>query len=270
MDKHLEKTKSLKASILSDAYSANYYRKDCHGHKEFNATQGDVLPKRLAYPLELAHLVPNMNVLDLGCGRGELSLHCARSGAQVWGLDYAQQALSFTKSLASLGTHKNKIAFQRASAVQLPFTDNCFDIIFMLDIIEQLYPSELTIALDEVRRVLKDNGRLIIHTMPNLWYYHFGYPFFKFFQMFRGKKLPNNPRARGAYSHLHVNEQTPWRLKKALITSQFQSRVWLKDVQDYNREQNHFVRRGMRWLTATPPFKWIFCNDILAIGIKRI
>ncbi len=268
MDKRVEKTNSIKPSIPPDAYLANYYRSDCHGHKEFKATRGDILPKRLAYPLKLAHLVPKMRVLDLGCGRGELTLHCARSGALAWGLDYSHQALNITKELAP-DRAQQKMAFQRASAVQLPFTSDSFDIVFMLDIVEHLYPPELTAALDEVRRVLKVDGRLIIHTMPNLWYYDFGYPIYRIFQMLRGKKLPKDPRARGAYPHLHVNEQTPWRLKKALNTCQLQSRVWLKDVQDYNHEPNHFVLRGMRWLTATLPFKWIFCNDILAIGTKR-
>jgi len=258
----------MPSSIPPEAYSEAYYRSDCHGHEEFHGSRGETLIQRLARPLKIAHLTAGMQVLDIGCGRGELVLHCARAGAQVWGLDYAQDALNFTKELAGAQSHE-KMAFQRAYTGQLPFASSSFDIIFMLDIVEHLHPSELTAALDEVRRVLKVNGKVIIHTMPNLQYYNFGYPIYRFFQLLRGKKLPKDPRERGSYAHLHINEQTPRRLKQVLKTSQFQTRVWLENIQDFNHESNPFIRQGMRWLTTRLPFNWIFCNDIFAIGTKR-
>ena len=265
MEKQRSLTHLKQSSIPSDEYSASYFHSDCHGYEEFNATHGVLLPKRLHYPLKLANLSANMRVLDLGCGRGELTFHCAKAGAYAWGVDYAEEALKFTRKLDAENVQQ-KMGFQRANAVNLPYANNSFDIIFMLDVVEHLFPSDLTASLDEVRRVLKNHGQIIIHTMPNLWYYNFGYPIFRIFQKIRGKNLPINPRARNPYTHLHVNEQSPIRIKKALKTSLFYSSVWLKNIQDYSLESNIVVRRWMRWLATEYPFKWIFCNDIFAIG----
>jgi hypothetical protein len=69
---------------------------------------------------------------------------------------------------------------------------------------------------------------------------------------------------------VHVNEQTPSRLKQALEESGFQARVWLASTVDYSYEPNRFVRWGMGFLTRAWPLRFIFCNDIFAIGEKTI
>lgn len=260
--------KSTLPPIQPEAYVTDYYASDCDGHEEFKASRGAILPKRIAHPLHLAQLKTGMRVLDLGCGRGELVLHAALAGTLAYGLDYAQAALDFTKNLTT-DHAQQAMAFQRAHTEWLPFANKSFDVVFMLDIVEHLHPHELAATLDEVWRVLKNDGKVLIHTMPNLWYYKIGYPIYRFFQRLRGQKLPKDPRARGTYAHLHVNEQTLWQLKKTLRSSRLQTRVWLEDVQDYSREPNPIVRQGMRLLTNKAPLKWVFCNDILAIGIKR-
>jgi hypothetical protein len=67
---------------------------------------------------------------------------------------------------------------------------------------------------------------------------------------------------------VHVNEQTPAGLRKALKESRFEARVWLAPTKSYEYESNPLVRRGMVFLVNTLPFKWAFCNDIFAIGTK--
>ena len=138
----------------------------------------------------------------------------------------------------------------------------------MLDIVEHLLPDELSAALGEVWRILKPGGQVIIHTMPNLWYYRIGYPIFRFIQGLRGEILPADPRQRWEYSHVHVNEQTPSKLRSTLLAYNFETRVWLQSTVSYEYESNDFVRRGMEFVTSTTPFRSIFCNDIFAIGLK--
>ena len=125
-------------------------------------------------------------------------------------------------------------------------------------------------ALEEAWRVLDDDGLLVIHTAPNRWYYQFGYPFYRLFQRLRGRKLPANPRDRFPCHHLHVNEQDPVRLRRALRKAGFESRVWLEKVSPpVLEEQSPLFQLVQRILVDVYPFRWVFRNDIFAIGRKR-
>ena len=255
----------LRNRVPDCAYTQEYYLTECAGHEEFITTQGEILPMRLSRPLEIADVQPRQRVLDIGCGRGEIALHCAQKGALVWGLDYAAAALRLTGSLPSA----QKLAFQQADACKLPFPARKFDTVFMLDVVEHLHPDGLHAALNEAWRTLKFGGRLIIHTMPNLWYYRCGYALFRLVQRIRGQTLPKEPGSRWDFAHLHVNEQQPLKLRKALLLSNFQPKIWLESTQNFQHESNSLIRAFMRGLTRIPPFKWIFCNDIFAVGTKR-
>lgn len=247
-------------------YTQDYYLNDCDGAKEFAVWRGEVLPKRLSRPIQIGDIQDGDRVLDIGCGRGEVARKCAQIGAQVWGLDYAPAALKISSTQPIDATLK--LVFIQANADALPFPDNCFDTIFMLDIVEHLLPVKLDSVLQQVYHSLKPNGRLIIHTMPNLRYYRLGYPMYRLVQRLRGQQLPKDPAARWNYSALHVNEQTPHQLRKTLHKIGFHTKVWLENLQSFQSEKNPFIRTVMLILTKLYPFKWIFCNDILAVATK--
>lgn len=257
--------------VPEGAYTRDYYETCCQGYEEFKSSRGGVLPMRLSVPLKLAKIHPGMRVLDIGCGRGEIVLQCARLGAKTWGLDYATEALNLAHEVITSDENRkdaNFMAIQKSKSDQLPFVEESMDVIFMLDIIEHLTPIELKNTLDEAYRILHPSGRLIIHTMPNLWYYRIGYPIYRYLQGLRGQLLPADPRARWQYSFVHVNEQTPRALRAELKNSKFQAKIWLYSVQDYSYEHNPIMRFGMDFLTRVYPFRWVFCNDIFAIGTR--
>ncbi len=262
------------APIPAEDYTLEYYETCCQGYEEFKSSGGERLPMRLAMPLELAQIKAGMRVVDIGCGRGELVLHCTRRGAYTWGLDYARPALGLAqqalKTVFAQSVPCASWALQQANASgALPFASGSVDVVFMLDVVEHLLPHELKAALDETWRILRPGGRLVVHTMPNLWYYHYGYPLYRLLQRLRGQHLPADPRARWKYSHVHVNEQTPTRLRRALLESGFKARVWLHPIQSYEYEDSRLVRVSMRALAHIYPFRWVFCNDIFAIGSNR-
>ena len=211
-----------------------------------------------------------MRVLDVGCGRGELALHCAQRGALVWGIDYAQAAIDLANEALAKApdTIQQRIELRQEDARALPFEDASVDIAFMLDVVEHLTPPELDRTLQEVFRVLKPGGRLIVHTMPNLWYYRFGYPLYRVLQRLRGEVLPPDPRDRWEFKEVHVNEQTPWALRQTLRHNSFRTRVWLRSTQQYDYERSPVVRAGMKFLVSAPLISLLFCNDIFAVAAK--
>jgi glycosyltransferase involved in cell wall biosynthesis/ubiquinone/menaquinone biosynthesis C-methylase UbiE len=250
-------------TIPPEAYIRDYFLNACEGHDEFARGRGE-LTRRLAYLLELASPQAGERALDVGCGRGELALGCSRRGAITWGCDYAPAALRLAKSMDV--SPELRLGFQQSEAQALPLASDSFDLVIMADLVEHLTPRALNAALGEARRVLKPGGRLVIHTMPNLWYYRFGYPLFRFYQRLRGIELPKDPRQRWGFEHLHVNEQTPASLKQALKASGFQAKVWLElGVQDDLGPVSKMVIRG---LARLPVLRQTLCNDIYAIGRK--
>jgi len=95
--------------------------------------------------------------LDMGSGDGSRTVLFAQFGREIFGVD----RLDWRKK-----TLIDKIKFKKADFLKksLPYADNFFDIIFSFDVIEHLLKPQ--IMLREMRRLLKDDGILIIST-PN-------------------------------------------------------------------------------------------------------
>ena len=124
----------------------------------------------------------------------------------------------------------------------------------------------------EVRRVLKPDGRFIIHTAPNIWYDRYAYPLVRLVRglMGEGDKYPKNPRQFGVAvnEHVHVNEQSLWSMGKALRQAGFVGKVWL-DSPPQHRQENPILA-GLRFLAFdVPPFRWFFEREVFAVARKR-
>lgn len=260
-------------TITADAYTEEYFLTECDGFAAYLDGAESGLTTRLETLWRFLDAAPGMRILDLGCGRGEILIACGQHGIEAVGIDYAPNALTLAQqAIARARAHTLDRWISPhillGNAQQLPFEDKTFDRVIMSDIVEHLYPRELKRALAEVRRVLAPGGELLIHTMPNLWYYHYGYPVFRFVQRLRGIRLPTDPRERFKFSHVHVNEQTPRALRRMLAQIGFAKwRVWLHDYRDY-AEQSPGLRQAMHLLTHTPLIKKVFCDDIFARAHK--
>jgi SAM-dependent methyltransferase len=212
-----------------------------------------------------------MQVLDIGAGRGETALHIAEQGACVWAVDYSPAALELAQELLRNAERdsRSRIGLMRANAKQLPFPANRFDLVYMLDLVEHLYPHELQQVLEDASRVLKPDGSIVIHTMPNTWYYRVGYPLYRWLMRVRGKPLPADPRDRWQFvRQMHVNEQNPIRLRRALLKAGLRADVWLETTRTYDDESNPFVRAGMSFVSRVAPLKYLFCSEIFAVATR--
>jgi ubiquinone/menaquinone biosynthesis C-methylase UbiE len=259
-------------SVPSVLYDEEYFLHVCEGFEEFRSSEGAYLSQRLAEALAVAGIAETMSVLDVGCGRGEILLSTAHIGARAFGIDYAAAAVQLSRQVARHPDREGlPIGVYQASALSLPFEQQTFDRVLMLDIVEHLYPEELAVALAEAYRVLKPGGRIVVHTAPNVWYDRYAYPLVRAvrFLMGQGEAYPRNPRALIPQNlHVHVNEQSALSLWRLLRGHRFGGvRVWLS-TPPQNRRENPLFRLARWLLFQVPPFNWFFEREVFAVGEK--
>ena len=273
--------------VPAEQYSAGMLLTFCgQEYEDFLSSGGKVLRPRVARALALADVRPGMRVLDIGCGRGEAALHAAMAGATVVGLDFSADCLRLTARTLGLSPgDAGRVSRIRADATGLPLADGTVDRVLLLDVVEHLWPWQLATTLEEVRRVLKPCGRVVIHTTPNRWAFRVGYPLFRLMSrwLLRQGGLPQQPRAWYERT-VHVNEQDIISLKRSLRRAGLAADVWVEDqtsAQAVWQEGRHFpdrlrehgypiLRRPLiRTLVAIvmrTPLRIFFANDIYAIA----
>jgi ubiquinone/menaquinone biosynthesis C-methylase UbiE len=266
-------TQRDKAPLPSTLYTEEYFRTACEGYDEFNSSEGQQLSRRLNSAFALAEVRPGMQILDVGCGRGEILRHAAQLGADAYGIDYAAVAVSMSLQVIERidsAITPGRTGVSQADAKNLPFPDATFDRVLMFDVVEHLHPWELHQALLEARRVLKADGRLIVHTAPNSWYDRYAYPLVRLTRqlMGQGDRYPKDPRQFlvSINAHVHVNEQSILSMRRTLERAGFKGKVWLESPP---QQWGHsLLGRCRRFVFETPPFRWFFQREVFAVAAK--
>jgi 2-polyprenyl-3-methyl-5-hydroxy-6-metoxy-1,4-benzoquinol methylase len=91
-------------------------------------------------------------VLELGCGKGELSVLLALSGAQVTAFDISPASIEVTRRRAALHGVEDRIELVVAVGEQLPFDDERFEVAVGKAVLHHL---DATRAAPELHRVLR-------------------------------------------------------------------------------------------------------------------
>ena len=120
--------------------------------------------------VECAGIDANARVLDVGCGNGATAAWlCRATGAHVTGIDLSGVRIeNAVASLAKLPELAGRLAFEKASAAELPFAEATFTHIWSQATIYHV--PEKVKALQEAYRVLQPGGTLIFDdlTKPRL------------------------------------------------------------------------------------------------------
>ncbi|WKZ35017.1 MAG: class I SAM-dependent methyltransferase [Anaerolineales bacterium] len=105
-----------------------------------------------------AGIAPAMQVLDLGCGTGTLTLMLKRAhpDAVITGLDGDSQVLDIARQ-KSRGMN---IQWDEGFASSLPYPDSTFDRVVTSLVIHHLSTAEKRRAFKEIYRILKPQGQL--------------------------------------------------------------------------------------------------------------
>lgn len=101
--------------------------------------------------------------LEVGCGRGSMSAYFADHSWKVTLLDYSDKAISTAKQLFS--THALPADFIVADCLNIPITDETFDVIYSIGLFEHF--EDISTLISEQVRLLKPNGVLIGYVVPD-------------------------------------------------------------------------------------------------------
>ena len=132
--------------------------------KENFETHGDqrqLVPGRswAAWARALGHLLPPLDVADIGCGEGYLTLEAARWARSVVGIDRSDEVLERAKALATRRRVAN-VEWKKGDLSRLPLRDESIDVALLSQSLHHASDPERAIA--ETMRVLRPGGRLLI------------------------------------------------------------------------------------------------------------
>jgi len=115
--------------------------------------------------LELARRAPltaGQRVLDVGSGLGGSARHLAVEHlCKVVGIDLTQEYVDVANALADRVGLKDAVEFRQGSALELPFDDGAFDVVWTEHV--QMNIADKHAFYAEIARVLAPRGRLLFH-----------------------------------------------------------------------------------------------------------
>jgi ArsR family transcriptional regulator len=104
-------------------------------------------------------LLPAVDVADLGCGEGYLTIEAARWARRVIAVDRSGAVLARAKAMAERRKVRN-IIWKRGLLERLPLDDESVDVAMFSQALHHADPPEA--ALAEARRALRPGGRVIV------------------------------------------------------------------------------------------------------------
>ncbi|MGZ0656802.1 class I SAM-dependent methyltransferase [Coraliomargarita sp. W4R53] len=157
----------------------------------------------LKFEFFLDQLRKEDRVLDIGCGPGTFlgNYTCEQSAV---GVDISKQQIDY----ASDKYDRDQLDFCVFSGTALPFEDNSFDVVVLIEVVEHISVSTVNKLFSEARRVLRPNGRLYVST-PN------------YQSMWPALEYILNRRAEVSYEMQHINCYRPARLRAEIQQAGF-------------------------------------------------
>ena len=132
--------------------------------KENFETHGDIrqlVPGRswAAWARALGHLLPPVEVADIGCGEGYLTVEMAGWAKTVYGIDRSDEVLERARALAGRRKVAN-IQWRKGELSHLPLREDAVDVALVSQALHHASDPEEAVA--EAVRILKPGGRLVV------------------------------------------------------------------------------------------------------------
>lgn len=104
-------------------------------------------------------LLPPLDVADIGCGEGYLTLETARWARRVIGIDQSDEVLERARALAARRRVDN-VEWKKGDLSRLPLRDESMDVAMLSQSLHHAGDPERAVA--ETTRVLRPGGRVLV------------------------------------------------------------------------------------------------------------
>ncbi|MEL6494058.1 MAG: methyltransferase domain-containing protein [Cyanobacteria bacterium J06623_7] len=149
-------------SIWGEHMHHGYYGKNGNYKLERREAQIELIEELLLWA-GCSSTNPPQNIIDVGCGIGGSTLYLAEKfGSQATGITLSPVQASRAKERASAVGLGDLLNFEVANALDMPFDDNSFDLVWSLESGEHMPDKAKFLA--ECYRVLKPGGKMIFAT----------------------------------------------------------------------------------------------------------
>jgi cyclopropane fatty-acyl-phospholipid synthase-like methyltransferase len=203
-------------------YTENYFLNNATGHEEFKSFGGkyEDLIDKFQMILQYLDLHPSDNLLDIGCGRGELIIYHSLNGGKATGADFSEEAIRLAKEKArELNADCNFIV----SSFEDLDEKMKFERIVSIDFIEHISTIEGRAFFKKCYNLLYPGGKLLVYTYPNTIRRRYGYKMIRLLSIIKMKPLPKSEpdTISEHYKQYHLNEQNYFSLKKMALNENF-------------------------------------------------
>ena len=135
-----------------------------HRRENFDAhgtDAGQLVPGRswAAWARALGHLLPPLDVADLGCGDGHLTIEAATWARRVYAIDRSAAVLQRARVLARKHGARN-IVWKRGEIERVPLPDASVDVALLSQALH--HAADPAVALAEAARLLRPGGRALL------------------------------------------------------------------------------------------------------------
>jgi len=152
---------STKADDVRLAEVRRVRREEFRDHGGDGQENKQLVPGRswAAWSRALGLLMPPLDVADLGCGEGYLTIEAARWAKRVTAIDRSPDVLTRGKELARRRGVKN-ITWKRGELQKVPIDDGSMDLVLLSQALH--HADDPAATLTEAHRILRPGGRVLL------------------------------------------------------------------------------------------------------------
>lgn len=223
--------------------------------------------------LEDRHIEQKLDILDIGCGSGVMSMMSARKGHVAHGLDINEPLLEIARQRAKAASLT--IDFRLGSAACLPWQNNSMDVCIAPELLEHVADWES--CIQEFARVIRPNGILFISTSNKLCpkQEEFNLPFYSWYPCFLKRHFENlakttRPDLVNFATYPAVNWFSFFQLKKYLATLNLDTYDRF-DVMNLS-EKSYLEKSIVKLIRNIPALRWLAhlaTPSLSILAIKR-